>query len=63
MNKVKGCPRKLSCQLWQLICDGDPCIVEKEMEADTYSVKSGYPIMRRNRWHKRHASQPSTISI
>lgn len=35
------CPKKMSCKLWQVICDGKPCVVEVEVSATD---------VRRNIW-------------
>lgn len=40
MQAVKHCLKKPDCQLWQVLCDGNPCIVEMEIEADS-NVKHG----------------------
>ena len=56
MRKVNFCPKKLSCSLWQVICDGTPCFVEKEIETNSYNIKGRYFITRRNHCEKRPSS-------
>lgn len=32
MTTIKNCLKNPKCQLWQVICDGSPCVVETEIE-------------------------------
>ena len=40
MKPVKHCIKKPDCQLWPVLCDGNPCIVDREVEAGS-QVKNG----------------------
>lgn len=37
MTITKYCHKNSNCQLWQMLCDGSPCLVEKEIELDSNS--------------------------
>ena len=35
MTTSKNCLKNPKCQLWQVICDGAPCVVEREIQFDS----------------------------
>lgn len=56
MKKVKCCPKNSGCQLWQVLCDGNPCLVDKEIKTDTYVITGRKTIvLRQNSLDKRSA--------
>lgn len=38
MKIAKCCPKNSGCRLWQMLCDGNPCEVEKRIKADSYPI-------------------------
>lgn len=38
MKTAKYCPKNSGCQLWQVLCDGNPCVVDKEIKAYSHAI-------------------------
>lgn len=58
MKTAKNCLKNSKCQLWQVLCDGNPCIVDTEIASNSKPIPKG-PKM----WHLAGLQSGETIEL
>jgi hypothetical protein len=55
MKTVKCCPKNSGCQLWQVLCDGNPCVVDREIKANADVMPLNAGFIKKSRIFMRNA--------